>query len=144
MLLTDHQILSGSLKLHMHVGTSIDEQEESNLNAYGEEIAVLEEGDVIGEIALMLRQPSKASAVAQGATSLLALPRRRFTEMQSDYPDVRIKDVLLQLRYFLQKIQILISEAQKNSSASRYDEVLEVKTSVRPKTLNPVSISSVS
>ena len=82
----------------MHVGTSIDEQEESrNLNAYGEEIAVLEEGDVIGEIALMLRQPSKASAVAEGATSLLALPRRRFTEMQSDYPGVRNKPVLLQL-----------------------------------------------
>lgn len=52
----------------------------------GEVIAEIPEGEMIGEIGLLTRQPASATVVASSPMSLLMIPHQRFSQVLDEVP----------------------------------------------------------
>jgi hypothetical protein len=136
-------VISGTLrvmvKFDTHNKPKSEDEEEGNspkgkkkvpvagMHDLGQQVALLDKGDTIGEMCLMLQEDQSASVVAAEDCNILEITRQALLALKQRRPSV-----VTDLKIRAMKLRGLMAEdAQKGPFAMR-------KTDVQTKTLNPV------
>jgi CRP-like cAMP-binding protein len=87
---------------------------EVGVDAHGTQIATLKEGQIFGEMSLLMRSPASATVSATRHTSLLRLPKQDFDTLILSHPQV------------LEHVSVLIDERKRADAqrASGTDEIV--------------------
>ena len=135
-------VISGTLRVMVKFDTHDKPKEEGSPEAskavqkvpvagkhdLGQQVALLDKGDTIGEMSLILQEDQTASIVAAVDCNILEIPRQALLALKKRRPAV-VTD--LKIRAMKQRGLMVDEDAQKGPKAVR-------KTDVKTKTLDPV------
>lgn len=85
-------------------------------------LAVLNPGDIVGEMALIDNQPRSATAIAYGTVKVLAINRENFNVMVSNQPQITFKIVQL----LSERIWIAYRQLENLALTEPYERLLDI------------------
>lgn len=115
-----YEIVSGSIRIYT------DDKHGNELT-----IVIRKEGEIVGEMALLDKQPRSASAMAAEALDVLVLERESFLEFLQERPAVGMKMIhtlIKRLRYttdYLQKVMEWINRLSKGDYDAAVAELMQ-------------------